>query len=511
MWKKQLPTSLTKHTITLEIPLLNGSKKFQLEELENSSIYSLTHEDYYDLFESIRIYLAEHQQDQADITQTEPNNDEIFSSLANKFVLTQTKLEELSLWTTLKQEEGILEGIHTFEAKIIDEEKKYRDLTKLSYEKLTTILSDLENSYNQLEKAISHVTSEQLELENTFKETNIMGAVGQTWKGQLEELNDKIRAAKNSINCLEKNRNLLEEDMMKKEANLKNLREDTVYDTSDPLNESVMFGVNENDEIDEAKQELKGLRQGWHSTQRILIETQTNLVAQKEEQELFMEKMERLKEETDSKLINSREKYRDCCEAQANFDEIKKVLTRQQKCVLTLVKRKKKEVLFYDSFRDPMLRSDGANAKLPKTKLPSTVRYSIELYRSLRKSDYQKMSMMKFMGSEEDDAGSDNGGGLGSQDSNSYKFEFGANVVGMSCFDLKTIQLKKYGFLVDKNLFDQISLTYFYDESKDSTRLCGNDIMPFKDFNWTFGSWIQCEFESEMVEVVSDNSIRDEQ
>jgi hypothetical protein len=96
------------------------------------------------------------------------------------------------------------------------------------------------------------------------------------------------------------------------------------------VNDSLMMDYSENEDIDITKGELKIARQEWNLAQKDVISNQNLVTSLQEEQILFREKMEILKEEIVTKTVNNCEKYRDESEALINLNLIKKTLVDQR-------------------------------------------------------------------------------------------------------------------------------------------------------------------------------------
>ena len=115
---------------------------------------------------------------------------------------------------------------------------------------------------------------------------------------------------------------------------LKKLREDGEINLnmsiSVGVNDSLMMDYSETEDIDVTKGELKIARQEWNLAQKDVISNQNLVNSLQEEQILFREKMEVLKEEIVTKTVNNCEKYRDESEALINLNLIKKTLVDQR-------------------------------------------------------------------------------------------------------------------------------------------------------------------------------------
>jgi hypothetical protein len=96
------------------------------------------------------------------------------------------------------------------------------------------------------------------------------------------------------------------------------------------VNDSLMMDYSETEDIDITKGELKIVRQEWNLAQKDVISNQNLVTSLQEEQILFREKMEILKEEIVTKTVNNCEKYRDESEALINLNLIKKTLVDQR-------------------------------------------------------------------------------------------------------------------------------------------------------------------------------------
>ena len=152
-------TTQAKSKINQEIPLVNGSKIFELEEITKNDIYTFRIEDYSEVISVLKDYMEENNQDESERINPEPIAD-IFMNIGKQNILTKNKMEELGLQATQEKEENDFNDINQYIKKFFERREQTKFRTKNCLDYFNKMILNLDSTYNLVDNAKDYLQEE---------------------------------------------------------------------------------------------------------------------------------------------------------------------------------------------------------------------------------------------------------------------------------------------------------------------------------------------------------------